>query len=148
MIEAESPEEVEVARTAFAHAARSNATVPRERRHRLEHQQRHFTRVGSKFALGSDWPNGPLSPLEVLETAVPRFTIVQALQAYTVNGAYASYDEERKGLIRPGMLADIVVLTENVFSLAPEKRDQVRVAYTIFDGRIVYPAAAAKSLTN
>ena len=46
------------------------------------------------------------------------------------------------------MLADIVVLTENVFSLAPEKRDQVRVAYTIFDGRIVYPAAAAKSLTN
>jgi predicted amidohydrolase YtcJ len=148
MIEAESPEEVEIARTAFAHAERSNATVPRARRHRLEHQQRHYTRVGSKFALGSDWPNGPLSPLEVLETAVPRFTIVQALQAYTVNGAYASYDEERKGLIRPGMLADIVVLTENIFSLDPEKREQVKVAYTIFDGRIVYPAAAAKSVTN
>ena len=148
MIEADSPEEVEVARTAFAHAERSNATVPRERRHRLEHQQRHFTRVGSKFALGSDWPNGPLSPLEVLETAVPRFTIVQALQAYTVNGAYASYDEERKGLIRPGMLADLVVLSEDIFSIVPEKLDQVKVAYTIFDGRVVYPAPAAKSVTN
>jgi predicted amidohydrolase YtcJ len=148
MIEAESAEELGVARTAFAHAERSNKNVPRERRHRLEHQQRHFTRVGSKLALGSDWPNGPLPPLEVLETAIPRFTIVQALQAYTVNGAYASYDEERKGLIRPGMLADIVVLTEDIFSLEPAKLDQVKVAYTIFDGRVVYPASAAKSFTN
>ena len=148
MIEAESPEEVDIARTAFAHAERSNATVPRERRHRLEHQRRHFTRVGSKLALGSDWPNGPLSPLEVLETAVARFTIVQALQAYTVNGAYASYDEERKGLIRPGMLADLVVLSEDILSLEPAKLDQVKVAYTIFDGRVVYPAAAAKRFTN
>lgn len=148
MIEADSPEEVEMATTAIAHAERSNPTVRRERRHRLEHQQRHFTRVGSKRALGSDWPHGPLSPLEVLETALPRFSLVQALQAYTVNGAYASYDEERKGLIKPGMLADIVVLSEDIFSMDPEQLDQVKIAYTIFDGRVVYPAAAAKSFTN
>ena len=148
MIQAEGPEEIDRARTAFAHAVRSNPTVPRERRHRLEHQQRHFTRVGSKLALGSDWPNGPMSPLEVLETAVPALSMVQALQAYTVNGAYASYDEERKGFIKPGMLADIVVLSEDIFSLEPEQLGQVKVAYTIFDGRVVYPAAAARSFTN
>ena len=139
MIEAESPEEAEMARIAFNHAARSNGEPTRERRHRLEHQQKNFTAVGDKLALGSDWPNGPLSPLRVLATALPRLSLPQALQAYTVNGAYASYDEQRKGFIKPGMLADIVVLTEDIFSMETEDLASVKVAYTIFDGRVVYP---------
>jgi predicted amidohydrolase YtcJ len=139
MIEANTPEEAELALDAFAHAERSNARPARERRHRIEHQHGNFTAVGEKLALGSDWPNGPLSPIEVMETALPRLTLEQALQAYTVNGAYASYDEQRKGFIKPGMLADIVVLSENIFSLPPEKFASVKVAYTIFDGRLVYP---------
>jgi predicted amidohydrolase YtcJ len=139
MIEAGSPEEREMARTAFAHAERSNGRLERERRHRLEHQDGNFTAVGRKLALGSDWPNGPLSPMKVIASALPRLTLEQALQAYTVNGAYASYDEQRKGFIKPGMLADIVVLTEDIFSLDPSELASVKVAYTIFDGRIVYP---------
>ncbi|HEY0876141.1 MAG TPA: amidohydrolase family protein [Vicinamibacterales bacterium] len=139
MIEADSPDEVEMAHTAFAHAERSNGELERERRHRLEHQDKNFTAVGNKLALGSDWPNGPLSPMKVLATAVPRLTLSQALQAYTVNGAYASYDEQRKGFIKPGMLADIVVLTDDIFSLEPSELASVKVAYTIFDGRVVYP---------
>jgi predicted amidohydrolase YtcJ len=77
--------------------------------------------------------------MEVIETALPRLTLEQALQAYSVNGAYASYDEQRKGFIKPGMLADIVVLSDDIFSLPPSKLSSVKVAYTIFDGRLVYP---------
>lgn len=148
MIEADEASEAEVARAAFAHAARSNGTASRERRHRLEHQRRHFTAVGDKLALGSDWPEGPLSPLEVLESAVPTLSLEKALQAYTVNGAYASYDEQRKGFIKAGMLADIAILAENIFSIAPDRLSSVKVAYTIFDGRVVYPAKSGRSMTN
>ena len=128
-----------MARTAFRHAQRSNGAGTRDRRHRLEHQQRNFTAVGNKLALGSNWPDGPLSPMRVIEAALPHLTITQALQAYTVNGAYASYDEQRKGFIKRGMLADIVVLSDDIFSLEPSELSKVTVAYTIFDGRIVYP---------
>jgi predicted amidohydrolase YtcJ len=139
MIEAESAEEAEMARAAFKHAERSNQEPTRERRHRLEHRYRHFTAVGDKLALGSDWPNGPLSPLRVLQTALPRLTLAQALQAYTVNGAYASYDEQRKGFIKTGMLADIVVLSDDIFKMEREELGSVKVVYTIFDGKVVYP---------
>lgn len=147
-IEAESPQDVAMATAALVHAERSNTEPARERRHRLEHQQRHFTRVGDKLALGSDWPHGPLAPMRVLQTAVPRLTLAQALQAYTVNGAYASYDEQRKGFIKPGMLADIVVLSDDIFAIDRAKLDTVQVAYTIFDGKVVYPRPAATRSTN
>jgi predicted amidohydrolase YtcJ len=78
--------------------------------------------------------------MRVIEAAVPRLTLEQALQAYTVNGAYASYDEQRKGFIKRGMLADIVVLSDDIFSMDPEDLSTVKVAYTIFDGKVVYPA--------
>jgi predicted amidohydrolase YtcJ len=139
MVEADSPAQAQMARTAFLHAERSNGTPSRQRRHRLEHQHRNFTAVGDKLALGSNWPDGPLSPMRVLEAALPRLTLAQALQAYTVNGAYASYDEQRKGIIKRGMLADIVVLSDDIFSLEPSELSTVTVAYTIFDGRVVYP---------
>jgi predicted amidohydrolase YtcJ len=139
MIEAETADEAELALKAFAHAQRSNSRPTRERRHRIEHQNGNFTAVGDKLALGSDWPGGPLGPMEVIESALPRLTLEQALQAYTVNGAYASYDEQRKGFIKPGMLADIVVLSEDIFSIPASRLSSVKVAYTIFDGRVVYP---------
>ena len=139
MVEAESQEEADLALKAFAHAERSNPRPDRERRHRIEHRNGNFTAVGDKLALGSDWPNGPLTPMEVIESALPLLTLEQALQAYTVNGAYASYDEQRKGFIKPGMLADIVVLSEDIFSIPPSRLSSVKVAYTIFDGRVVYP---------
>ena len=63
-----------------------------------------------------------------------------ALRAYTFGGAFASYDEKRKGTLEAGMLADIVVLSANIFEMEPAQLDTVKVAYTIFDGRIVYPA--------
>jgi predicted amidohydrolase YtcJ len=148
MIEADGPDEAAMARAAFEHAERSNGRPVRERRHRLEHQDRHFTVVGGKMALGSDWPNAPLEPMTVLENAIAFLTLPQALQAYTVNAAYASYDEGRKGFIKPGMLADIVVLTEDIFGIEPSKLKTAKVAYTIFDGKVVYPIGPATRFTN
>ena len=138
-IEADNPAETEQARMAFAHAARSNQTPARERRHRIEHQDGVFTTIGRTRAIGSDWPAGPLAPMQVLQAAVAQFPLKDALRAYTYGGAFASYDEQRKGTLEPGMLADIVVLTANIFKMDPSKLDTVGVAYTIFDGRVVYP---------
>ena len=139
-IEADTPEETEMARTAFAHAARSNARPARERRHRVEHQPGQVTAVAGRIAIGSDWPHGPLSPLRVIKNAMPRLTLKEALRAYTYGGAFASYDEQRKGTLVAGMLADLVVLTDDIFKIDPAVLETVKVAYTIFDGRVVFPA--------
>jgi predicted amidohydrolase YtcJ len=138
-IEAESDTDVEKAATAFAHARRSNTAVVRERRHRLEHRSGVYTEIGETRAIGSDWPRGPLAPMRVLQTALAEHALKDALRAYTFGGAYASFDEKRKGTLEAGMLADIVVLSANIFRMEPADLDTVRVRYTIFDGRIVYP---------
>ena len=139
-IEADSPEEIELARTAFAHAVRSNAKVTRARRHRLEHQERHFTEIGKTMALGSDWPRGPLAPMRVVQAALSRLSLKDALRAYSFGSAFASYDEQRKGTLTPGMLADIVVLSANIFEMEPALLHTVKTAHTIFDGRLIYSA--------
>ena len=139
-IEADTPEETELARTAFAHAVRSNTKVTRARRHRLEHQDLHFTEIGKTLALGSDWPRGPLAPMRVVQAALERLSLKKALRAYSFGSAFASYDEQRKGTLTPGMLADIVVLSANIFDLEPALLHTVKTAHTIFDGRLVYSA--------
>ena len=60
-----------------------------------------------------------------------------AVDAYTSSAAWGSFDDQRKGSIAPGMLADLVVLSADVLA-APEKLDAAAVAVTIFDGKIVY----------
>jgi hypothetical protein len=137
-IEADTAAESQMARAAFAHAARSNPRAPRDRRHRLEHQAGHVTSVAGRIALGSDWPQGPLSPMSVMK--LTKLGLRDALKAYTAGGAFASYDEQRKGTLEAGMLADLVVLSQDVFKVDRALLDTVKVAYTIFDGRVVFPA--------
>ena len=147
-LEADEPEDVEQAQGAFAHAERSNATIARERRHRLEQQDDVFTDVGRSTrsgqgrtrAIGRDWPRGPLAPMRVLQKAVAYHALSDALRAYTFGSAYASFDEKRKGTLQPGMLADLVVLSANIFKMEPSALHTVKVEYTIFDGRVVHPA--------
>ena len=139
-IEADTERETDMARAAFAHAARSNAKVTRARRHRLEHQDRHFTQIGKTTALGSDWPRGPLAPMRVVQAALERLSLADALRAYSSGSAFASYDEQRKGTLTPGMLADIVVLSANIFEMEPALLHTVKTAHTIFDGRLVFSA--------
>jgi len=107
--------------------------------------------AGGRVALGSDWPESTLDPLVVLQAATEpaaknaaqsprratRRDLKTAIDDYTANAAFASFDEQRKGSITPGMLADIVVLTDDIFA-SPAALSSAKVAVTIFDGKIVY----------
>ena len=107
-----------------------------------------------RLAFGSDWPASPLSPLLAVHTAVNRTTpegdpvggwtpaqrlsLEAAVKAYTSDAAWASFDEERKGVVATGMLADLVLLSTDIFAAPPSRLADATVAMTIFDGKIVY----------
>jgi predicted amidohydrolase YtcJ len=111
------------------------------------------------LAFGSDWPVVDLDPLLGLHVAVnrttvggepengwipsERVTLEQAIDAYTRGAAWASFDEHRKGTIARDMLADIVVLSKDIFSLPPARLGEVEVAATLFDGKVVYQRSTA-----
>lgn len=105
----------------------------------------------ARVASGTGWPAGPLNPMEAVHAVVNRgtdddasepspsaITIERALDAFTSGAAYASFDEQRKGTLKAGMLADLVVLSNDIFSAPPSRLRAASVAVTIFDGRVVY----------
>ena len=112
-----------------------------------------------RLAFGSDWPRGALNPLLGLHTAVTRTTpdglpeggwypgerlaLTTAIDAYTSGAAWASFDEQRKGSLAAGMLADLVVLSEDIFEAPASRLASTRVDVTIFDGRIVFRRTGA-----
>jgi hypothetical protein len=112
--------------------------------------------AGAVLAFGSDWPVAPLDPLSGIYAAVTRATldgrnpdgwfpeqrlsVEEALRAYTWGCAYAAFQEMDKGTISPGKLADLVVLSEDLLRIPPERIKDVRVEITIVGGRVVYKA--------
>ena len=62
------------------------------------------------------------------------------MRAYTVGSAYAEFADDLKGTITPGKLADLVILSEDIFKIDPAEIEKVRVKTTIMDGRVVYEA--------
>jgi predicted amidohydrolase YtcJ len=76
-------------------------------------------------------PEGGWAPAE-------RVTLKRAINAFTSVPAYASFDEQRKGSLTKGMLADLVVLSDDIFEGSEPNLTGVTVAATIFDGKIVY----------
>lgn len=103
----------------------------------------------------SDWPACiDINPIRGLHVAVNRKTpeglpeggwiaeqkipIAQALKAYTSAGAYSSFEENLKGQIRVGQLADIVVFSQDLFTIDPMKTHEAKVMLTVFDGKIIY----------
>lgn len=109
---------------------------------------------GATLAFGSDWDVAPMNVLMGIYGAVTRrtldgkhpggwvpeqkITVEEAVRAYTKGSAYASFDEKIKGSIEPGKLADLVVLSDDIFSIDPIKIADAKVWMTIFDGRIVF----------
>jgi predicted amidohydrolase YtcJ len=113
-----------------------------------------IAKAGGRLAFGSDWPVMTWNPLEGLRVAVTRATsdglpaggwipserlpLRKAIDAYTRDGAWASFDEQRKGMLARDMLADIVVLTDDIFSGPASRLTTTEVAVTIADGKVVY----------
>jgi predicted amidohydrolase YtcJ len=113
-----------------------------------------IAKAGGRLAFGSDWPVMTLNPLKGLHVAVTRTTedglpaggwipserlaLRKAIDAYTRDGAWASFDEQRKGTLARDMLADIVVLTDDIFSGPASRLTTTEVAVTIADGKVVY----------
>jgi len=110
--------------------------------------------AGAVLAFGSDWYVAPMEPLMGIYAAVTRrtldgrrpdgwvpeqkITVAEAVRAFTLGSAYASFDEKIKGSIEPGKLADMVVLSDDIFSIDPATINKVKVVITVFDGRVVY----------
>ncbi len=113
-----------------------------------------IAKAGGRLAFGSDWPVMSLDPQMGLHVAVNRTTLDgipedgwnpderlplrRAIDAYTRQAAWASFDEQRKGSIARDMLADLVVLSENIFDRPAGRLADATVVVTVFDGKVVY----------
>ncbi|MEP6731038.1 MAG: amidohydrolase, partial [bacterium] len=109
---------------------------------------------GAKVAFGSDWFVAPPTPLEGIYAAVTRrtlddkhpegwipeekITVEQALRAYTSAGAFAGFREKEIGMLKPGMLADLVMIDRDITRVPPETIRDARVVLTIVGGRVVF----------
>jgi predicted amidohydrolase YtcJ len=113
--------------------------------------------AGATLAFGTDWPIAPINPMLGLYAAVTRITndgknpggwipsqritLEEALRAYTQASAFAEFQENNKGTITPGKLADIIVLSDDLFAIPPAKIPDTRVLLTILGGESVYTAS-------
>ncbi|NUR56107.1 MAG: amidohydrolase [Acidobacteria bacterium] len=120
---------------------------------------RSLAAAGARLTFGTDWPNLPMDPLAGLNAAVARASTTEsaeetatideslplksAINAWTSGAAWASFDDHRKGTIKPGMLADLVVLSTNIFDAKTRRLDSTTVEMTIFDGKVVYRRKAS-----
>ena len=110
--------------------------------------------AGARLAFGTDWTVAPLNPILSVYAAVTRRTldgknpsgwipeqkisVEEAVRAYTVGSAYAEFQENVKGTVTPGKLADLVIISDDIFKIDPKEIEKAKVVMTIMDGRIVY----------
>lgn len=109
----------------------------------------------AKLVYSSDWPACiDINPIRGIHVAVTRKTptgfpengwipeqkisIAEAMKAYTAMGAYSSFEESLKGQLKPGQLADIIVFSQDLFTIDPMKTANTKVLLTVFDGKIIY----------
>ncbi|MBI1982611.1 MAG: amidohydrolase family protein [Acidobacteria bacterium] len=125
-------------------------------RARTSYAWRSLLDAGGVLAFGSDWPVAPLDPLLGVYAAVTRstldgknpggwfpqekITVEEALRAYTVGSAFAAFAEMDKGTMARGKLADIVVLSDDLFCIPPEKIKEASVVLTVVGGKVVHRA--------
>jgi predicted amidohydrolase YtcJ len=109
---------------------------------------------GAVLACGSDWTVAPLDPIGGIYAAVTRQTLdgkypdgwfpeqkislEEALRGYTLNGAYAEFSESLKGSVEKGKLADLVILSRNIFEIPPKEIQKTEIKMTIFNGKIIF----------
>ena len=113
--------------------------------------QRSFLDYGIVSTGATDYPPGPFEPLMGIQSCVTRtdsegrvwgenqkVTVEEALRIYTLHGAYAGFEENIKGSIEPGKLADLVVLGEDPTAVDPLTIIDIPVLQTVVGGETVY----------
>jgi predicted amidohydrolase YtcJ len=111
---------------------------------------------GGQLAFGSDWPVVTLNPFEGIQTAVTRQTaeglpkegfvptqrlsLADAIRGYTLGAAYAGFREKTEGSLEPGKLADLIILSQDIFDVEPHTINKTKVLTTIAGGRVVFQA--------
>jgi predicted amidohydrolase YtcJ len=121
---------------------------------------RTFLNHGVKLAFGTDWDVAPLNPMLSLYAAVTRatldgknpngwfpeqkLTLPEAIEAYTMGSAYAEFQDKEKGSITPGKLADMVLVSDDLFKIDPAKIRDAHVVMTMVGGKVVYQAGATQ----
>ena len=108
---------------------------------------------GIPVAPASDYTPGPYEPMMAIQSMVTRkdpagnvwapsqrITVREAMQVCTMNGAYASFEENIKGSLTPGKLADVAVLAADPHTADPDTIKNIQVISTIMDGQITYSA--------
>lgn len=110
--------------------------------------------AGAKIAFGTDYAVEPLDPMEGLYAAVSRkdrmgeegdgwfpdqkLTMKEAIDFYTLGAAYAQFMEDRKGMIREGYLADMVIVNQDLLTIPEEEIMKTKVDFTIVGGKVVF----------
>jgi hypothetical protein len=110
--------------------------------------------AGALLTFGSDSPVAPMNVMQGLYAAVTRRTLdglnpkgwvpaekinlEQALRAYTINNAYAGFQENKLGQLKAGFLADFVVLDQDIFEIPAEQLKHVEVLMTVVNGKLVF----------
>jgi predicted amidohydrolase YtcJ len=113
-----------------------------------------ISEAGGRLAFGSDWPVVTLNPWEGVQTAVTRqttdgkpeagfvpgqrLTVAQVIEGYTLGAAFAGRREKSEGSLEVGKLADLIVVSENVLEIVPQKLADTKVLTTIVGGKLVY----------
>jgi predicted amidohydrolase YtcJ len=124
------------------------------RRIKTTYPFRSLLNSGATLVFGSDWFVAPVSPILGIHAAVTRQTndgknpggwipeekigVEEAVRAYTSACAYAEFSEGEKGTLEPGKLADIVVLSQDIFRIKPEEIRKTAVIQTIAGGKVVH----------
>jgi predicted amidohydrolase YtcJ len=111
---------------------------------------------GIKVAFHSDVPVVPCNPIPAIYTAVTRktesgqdigpaqkATVLEALRAYTLAGAYGTFEDDIKGSIELGKLADLAILSDDILGIDPEAIKDLQVDLTMVDGKICYQRETA-----
>ena len=117
---------------------------------------RSVLKTGAHVPISSDFPGETLNPFYGIYAAVTRqdaqgkpdggwypeqrMTIQEALRGYTIEAAYAEFEEKDKGSIETGKLADLVVISKNPTAIPPKELLQINVLMTFINGKLVYTA--------
>jgi len=108
---------------------------------------RSLDKSGARLVFSSDWSVADVNPLLGIHAAVTRsgeagyeqsVSLEKAIQAYTVDAAYASFEEDIKGSIEVGKLADFVVISDNLFEIPAEDIEETKVVLTVLGGKELY----------